>query len=124
MKKRFLLFVITLIFIISFLTVILILKYLDPYTSNYMPITFLSISFLLTISSFISLVLYFIKKIYFRWNIGLYSVKTSFRQGFFMSLLIFFLIVFKIFWVWILMTSFLLLVFFSFLELFIQNLEN
>lgn len=124
MKKRFLLLIISLIFLVSFLTFILILKYLDPYSSKYMSIIFLSLSFLLTISSFLSLILYFVKKIYYRGNIGLYDVKTSFRQAFFIWLFIFWVIVFRIFWVWIFFTWILLFILFTFLELFIQNLEN
>lgn len=81
-------------------------------------------TFVLWVSTFLTILIYFIKKIYFRGRVYLYHVLTSFRQWFFVSLFTLSLIFFNIIWASLIITWFLLLIIFMFLELFIQNLEN
>lgn len=123
MKKRFLLLVILLIFVISSVTFILILNYFDPYSAPVLALSMLVITFVLSISGFLSLVLYVIKKIHYRWDVNMYHVKTSFRQAIFFSLFIIWAIIFKIFSAPVVISSVALWVLFLFLELFIQNLN-
>ncbi|MDD3646280.1 MAG: hypothetical protein PHH06_02620 [Candidatus Gracilibacteria bacterium] len=123
MKKRFLLLVILLIFIISSITFVLILNYFDPYSAPVMALSMLVVTFILSISGFLSLVLYIIKKIHYRGDVNMYHVKTSFRQAIFFSLFIIGVIIFKIFSAPVVISSIALGVFFLFLELFIQNLN-
>jgi hypothetical protein len=124
MKKRFLLFLIFIIFVISFITLILILNYLDPYVYKLIAISSVIFTFVLAFSTFSTLILYFFKKIYYRWRVYIYHVLTSFRQSFFMSLFFVWFTFFYIIWASLWLTGFLLFILFVFLELFIQNLEN
>lgn len=124
MKKRFLLFLIFVIFVFSFVTLILILNYLDPYEYKITAIISVIFTFILSVSSFFTILIYFFKKIYNRWRVYLYHVLTSFRQWFFISLFFLSLIFFNILWASLIITWFLLFIILVFLELFIENLEN
>jgi len=119
MKKRFLLFLIFIMCIISITTFILILNYLDPYEYKMLGIISITITFILWISTLLTILLYFFKKIYYRWRVYVYHVLTSFRQWFFTSLLLF-----NILWASLLVTWLLSFTILMFLELFIQNLEK
>lgn len=124
MKKRFLLLIILFIFLFSLVTFYLILNYLDPLEYQTIGIVFIVFTFLLWLSSLFALIIYFFKKIYFRWKVYLSNVLSSFRQWFFFSLYLLWLIIFKILWASLLVTWFLFFVFILFLELFIQNITN
>lgn len=123
-KKRFILSIIFVIFAISMVTFFLILNYLDPYEYKITAIVSIITTFVLWVSTFLTLLLYFIKKIYYRWRVYVYHVLTSFRQWFFVSLFFVSMIFFNILWASLLLTWFLLVILFIFLELFIQNLEK
>ena len=124
MKKRFLLLIILFICIFSFVVFFLILNYLDPYEYKIIGISFVVFSFILWLSSFFTFVFYFFKKVYYRWRVYLSNVLSSFRQGFFVSIYLLWLIVFKIIWVWMLVTWAIFFIFILFLELFIQNVSE
>jgi hypothetical protein len=124
MKKRFLLLIIFIIFLFSLVTFILILNYLDPYEYKIIAIISIVFTFILWVSTFFTIVLYFFKKIYYRGRVYLYHVLSSFRQWFFISLFAFSLFFFNILWVSIFLTGFLVFIILVFLELFIKNLEK
>ena len=124
MKKRFLLLIIFITFVLSLITFILILNYLDPYQYKVIAITSIIFTFSLWLATFFTIILYFFKKIYFRWRVYLYHVLSSFRQWFFLTLFILGLIFFNILGASIILTWLLLIVILVFLELFIQNLEK
>jgi len=124
MKKRFLLLIIFIIFVICLITFFLILNYLDPYEYKIAAMSSVIFTFVLWVSTFITLVLYIIKKIYYRWRVHVYHVLSSFRQGFFVSIFLVWMIIFYILWSSLILTWFLLFILFIFLELFIQNLEK
>ena len=124
MKKRFLLIIILFICILSFITFFLILNYLDPYEYRIIGVIFIIFTFILWLSSLLTMIFYFFKKVYFRWKVYLSNVLSSFRQGFFVSIFLFWLIIFKIMWAWILVTWFLFFILILFLELFIQNISD
>jgi len=124
MKKRFLLFIIFIIFVLSLVTFILILNYLDPYEYKVTAMVSIIFTFVLWLSTFFTLVLYFIKKIYYRGRVYVYHVLSSFRQWFFIALYLLALIFFNIIWASLIFTWLLLFILFTFLELFIQNLEK
>lgn len=124
MKKRFLLLVIFITFIISSISFVLIINYLDPYEYMILAFLMLIISFILWVSSFFTLILYLFKKVYFRWNVYVDTILSSFRQSFFISLFFIGLLIFNYMWVWILLMAFLLFVFLLFIELLIQNLTS
>lgn len=124
MKKRFLLFLLFIIFLISLTTLVLILKYLDPYDYKILALGSIIFSYFLAFSSIVAIFLYFIKKVYFRWNVYVFHVLTSFRQWFFISLFFLSLLYFNylnapIFVTWLF--TFLIL---FFLELFIKNQDK
>jgi len=123
MKKRFLLFLIFLIFVICSATFVVILNYLDPFEYTKIALWSLVFSYLFWLSSLLCLILYIIKKIYFRWNITIYHVLVSFRQAFFISVFFLILIFFNYYWASLIFTSFLTFIVLFFLELFIKNWE-
>lgn len=124
MKKRFLLFLIFIVFIISFISFVLVLNFVDPYTSQIIGIFSIIISFVLSLTTFLSLTFYFFKKIYYRGDVFLYHVYTSFRQGFFISLFCLLNIIFYYFEIFNFVNFIVIFVLFLFLELFIKNLEE
>lgn len=124
MKKRILLLIILFTFFVSIGTLMLTYNYVDPYEYTLLAVFLAIFSFILWVSSFFAFVLYFIKKIYFRWKVYVQNVLTSFRQGFFISLFMVLLMYFHHLgasvYVVILPLGFALL----FLELFFQNLQD
>lgn len=123
-KKRFILLIIFIIFAISLATFFLILNYLDPYEYKVTAIVSIITTFILWVSTFLTLLLYFLKKIYYRGRVYVYHVLTSFRQWFFVSLFFVSMVFFNILWASLPLTWFLLVILLIFLELFIQNLEK
>ena len=124
MKKRILLLIILFTFFVSIGTLMLTYNYVDPYEYTLLAVFLAIFSFILWVSSFFAFVLYFIKKIYFRWKVYVQNVLTSFRQGFFISLFVVLLMYFHHLgasvYVVVLPLGFALL----FLELFFQNLQD
>lgn len=124
LKKRLLLLIIFTMFIVSTITMIMILNYLDPYTNGIMWIVFLVLTFILSVSCSLTILLYIIKKIHYRWDVFVYHVLTSFRQGFFISLFFIWLIIFNKLWASLLITWPLLFTMFLFLDLFLKNIKS
>jgi len=124
MKKRFLLLIIFIIFIFSLVTFILILNYLDPYEHNITAISSIIFAFTSWLSSFITLIFYFFKKIYFRWRVYVFHVLSSFRQWFLISLFFIWMFYFNLLWASLIITWFALLLILVFIEMFIQNLKK
>lgn len=122
--KNLLLLIIFSVFIVSLLIIILILNYIDPFNSNNIIIISFLLSLFLSISTFFTLLLYFIKKIHYRWQVVLNHINSSFRQSSFISIFFILLWVFERIGVPIYFSSFLLFILFIFLELFIQNIYN
>lgn len=122
MRKKILLLVLLSIFIISWLNLILIFNYLDPYRNE--TISFLSFltMFFLFVTSFFSIILYIIKKVYYRWEVFLSHILSSLRQAILITILIISIWVF--FSLWVLSYSTILLSFFILilLELLFQNI--
>lgn len=124
MKKRFLLFLIFIIFLISLTTLVLILKYLDPYEYKILALSSIIFSYFLAFSSFLTIFLYFIKKIFYRWNVYVFHVLTSFRQWFLISLFFLSLLYFNYLGASLIATWLLTFFILFFLELFIKNQDK
>jgi len=120
--KNFLILILLLVFIISTIIIFLILNYIDPFNSNNIILFSFIFSFFLFVSTFFTLILYFIKKIHYRWQVLLHHISSSFRQGALISLFFIWLAYFENIWVPIYFSSFLFFVLLVFLELFIQNI--
>lgn len=124
MKKKFLLFILLIVFVVSSLSFFIILNFVDPYSNWFVWITSLIISFLLSVWTFLSIFLYLIKKAYYRGDVFLYHVYSSFRQGFFVSIFLATSIIFYHFSIFNFINIAVLLALFVFLELFIRNLTE
>ncbi len=124
MKKRFLLTLIFIIFSLSIISTMLVLNFVDPYTNRMVGVFSLIISSVLSLTTFLAIFLYFFKKIYYRWDVYIYHVYTSFRQSFFVSLFLLFSVVFYFFWTLNILNIIFLLIFLIFIELFIKNIEE
>ncbi len=124
LKKRLLLMIIFFTFVITSITTVLILNYLDPYINTILSVLFLLFSFILSISCFFTILLYIIKKIHYRWDVYIYHVLTSFRQGIFIALFFIGLVIFNKLWASMLITWFLLFAMFVFFDLFLKNIRS
>ena len=124
MKIKIFLILNFLLFIISFSTLLLILNFLDPYSNTKIAIISVSISFVLTLTSFLTFIIYFFKKIYYRWEVYLYHLIASFRQSFFLWLISLWILFFIKLWILSFLTIFLLFIIFLFIELLIQNFSE
>lgn len=124
MKKRFLLFLIFIIFVISLITLILILNYVDVYEFRNIWLSSIIFSYTLTVSCLFTLIFYFIKKIYYRWNVYIYHVLSSFRQGFLVAIFTQSLIYFNNIWAPVFFTWAILFIILLLLEIFVENYEE
>jgi len=98
MKRRAILIIILAITILSGMSFVSLLRYFDPYAYKTLAITLLGISFIWCVGWVITFILYFIKKIYFRWDIGIFHVLSSMRQAFLSCVMI--LGIVYILWLW------------------------
>ncbi len=124
MKIKIFLTFIFILFIISLTTLILILNFMDPYSNTRIAIITASISFVLSLTSFLTFILYFFKKIYYRGEVFLYHLTSSFRQSFLLSLAFLWVIFFMKLWIISFLSVFLLFLIIIFIELLIQNLRE
>lgn len=121
MTKKFFLLIILSMFFISSLTLFLILNYLDPYRDEVVSIFTLAFSFTIFITSFFSIIFYILKKVYYRGEVFLSHIFSSLRQAFFLAIFILWIILFKIIWVFSLLTILLFAIILVFIEMIFQN---
>lgn len=124
MHKRFIIFILLIVFVISTITLFSVLTYVDPYEKTLLAVLSLITSFLLCSSSFGAMVIYFFKKMYYRGNIYVYHIFTSLRQAFLWGILMVAYFVFRFLEIPAFLPALLLFCVFVFLELFLQNLEQ
>ncbi len=122
MKIKFFLSLVFVIFLISFTTLILVLNFMDPYSNTQVSLITAWISFVFSLTTFFTFIIYFFKKIYYRGEVFLYHAIFSFRQAFFLSLVSLWTIIFIKLWILSFLTFFLLFIIFLFIELLIQNI--
>lgn len=111
-------------FVVSLTTFILVLNYVDPFDFQTIWLFSLLFSYVLTVSCFFTIVFYFLKKIYYRWNVFIYHVLSSFRQWFLVAIFSSSLIYFYNQDLSLLLTWSILFVILFLLEIFVQNYEN
>lgn len=121
MTKKFFLLIILSVFFISSLTLFFILNYLDPYRNELISIFTLTFSVVLSITSFLSILLYIFKKAYYRGEVFLAHIFSSLRQSFLFSLFLIWIVLFKIIWVFSLVTIILFTIIIIFIEMIFQN---
>gem|GEM_PF-1089855 len=66
MKKRLLIFIIFFTFLVTLGTFFIALNYLDPYKNIFIAVGTLIFSFIFSLSTFLTLFIYFFKNIYYR----------------------------------------------------------
>ena len=66
MKKNFLLLILFAIFVVSFITFLLIFNYLDPYENRIIALVSMLIASFFSFTTLVTLLLYGFKKIYYR----------------------------------------------------------
>ncbi|MGE4444466.1 MAG: hypothetical protein AB7E37_05755 [Candidatus Altimarinota bacterium] len=121
MTKKLLLLIILAIFFISFTTLFFIFNYLDPYRNEMVSVVTLTISFSLCITSFVSMILYIFKKVYYRGEIFLIHIFSSLRQAFLISMFLVGIVLFKIIGVFSIATVGLFILILIFIEMMFQN---
>lgn len=124
MKKRLLLIILLFTFVISVTTFYLTWNYIDPYEFPILGLFLLGFTFILGLSSLFAFVLYFFKKVYFRWKVYVQNVLTSFRQGILISIFIILLLYFQHLGAHMYVVALPLGIGLFFLELFYQNLKK
>lgn len=122
MTKKIILFTLLFILLISSLTVFLILFFLDPYRNETISFISILISVSLFLTSFFSIIIYFLKKIYYRWDVAIYHIFNSLRQWFLISCFFIGLIILYIIWVFNITSILLLFSILVFSELLLDNL--
>jgi len=122
MTKKILLLIILFIFLLSTITLYLILNYLDPYRNELVSLITITTSFVLVVTSFSTLFLYLFKKVYYRWEVFLSHIFSSLRQWFLFSIFLVWIIIFKIIWVFSVSTILLLFIMTVFIELMFENM--
>lgn len=122
MKKKLILLIVLIIFLITSLTWYLTYDYLDPFRNT--TVTFIAVitEFILFCVSFFTMVLYVFKKVLYRWEVFLEHVFSSLRQSFLITWFFIGSGVFYRLWVFEFSTVFLLFVICLFIELLFDNL--
>ena len=124
MKKKILLLILLLIFIISCITLVLIYNFLDPYRNILISYISIIISWFLCLSSFFTIILYILKKVYYRWEVYLAHIFTSLRQSIIFTIFLFTNIIFYFYNIFSISTILLIFLICFFLELLFQNLSS
>lgn len=121
MKRRFILLIILVIAFLSMMSFVSLLLYFDPYISIRLSLTLLAISFIGSLWWIMTLLLYFIKKIYYRWEVWMYHIISSMRQSFFLCIWILWIVWMNFLDLPLLLPALLLWIGLIFLELFIKS---
>lgn len=82
MKKKLILLIVLIIFLTTSLTTYLTYIYLDPFRNTLITAVLFVLEFILVLVSFQTLVLYVLKKVFYRWEVFLEHVFSSLRQSF------------------------------------------
>ncbi len=122
MKRRILLTMLLIIFAVSSLTLFLILNYMNPYSSYTISMISIITTSLLSATSFLTLFLYFFKKVYYRWEVFLWHIFSSLRQAFLLTAFTMWAIIFHALWVASWETVGLAFLILVYIELLVQNL--
>ncbi len=113
-----------LIFLTSWISMILLLHYMDPESNLKVALATMWVAAFLTFSALLTLIIYFFKKIYFRWEIFMTHLNASLRQGIFITWYALWIIVFIWMWVYNIRTAALLLIALLFIELIFQTITD
>ncbi|MDD4151958.1 MAG: hypothetical protein PHR68_05055 [Candidatus Gracilibacteria bacterium] len=122
MKKKILLTILLVIFSVSSFTLFLILNYMNPYSSYTIAMISILTTFLLSVTSFLTISIYFLKKVYYRGEVFMGHIFSSFRQAFLLTVYIISIIIFNRIGVMGWTTAGLAFFILIFIELLVQNI--
>lgn len=94
MKKNIYLLTIFIIFLSSITSALLLFFYMNPESNMLVGFTIMSIACFLSLSSFLALLIYLFKKLYYRGEVYISTVHSSVRQGVLLTLSIMAMIIF------------------------------
>ena len=100
----------------SSLSVIILLFYTSPERNLPLMLTLMVVSLVLALTSWLTIVIYFLKKLYYRWAINASLIYTSLRHAFFLVIFACMIRIFDYYWVLIWQTALL----FGFVLLFLE----
>lgn len=112
------------IFLTSLLSMILLFYYMDPESNLSVAIATITTASFLSLSSLFTLVIYFFKRIYYRWEMFISNLNSSLRQWILLAWYILWVITFYSVWVYNLKTAILLLISLIFIELIFQSMTD
>lgn len=112
------------IFLTSSVSMALLLYYMDPDSNLKVAYITIGVAAFLCISSLLSLIIYFFKKIYYRWEMFMSNLNSCLRQAIFVTTYILWIIVFNNIWVLNYKTALLLLVPLLFIEILFQSITD
>lgn len=118
------LLILFIIFLTSLLSMILLFYYMDPESNLNVAIVTIATASFLCLSSFFTLIIYFFKKIYYRWEMFISNLNSSLRQWILLVWYILGIITFYSIWVYNIKTAILLLVSLIFIELIFQSMTD
>ncbi|EKE25936.1 MAG: hypothetical protein ACD_4C00491G0003 [uncultured bacterium (gcode 4)] len=114
--------VLSIIFVTSVTSALLLFFYMDIESNMKVGFTTMGTAFFLSISSFLSLIIFFFKRIYYRWEIYIRNLNSSLRQWVLLSSFVLWNIIFEATWVFSYKTAVLLFVIIFFIELIFQSI--
>ena len=121
---RVYLLTLSVIFLTSASSTGLLLFYLDPESNMAIWIWVMSLAVFLTLSSLLTLFIYFFKKIYYRWEIYISNLNSSLRQGILITIMSMWAVTFYAIWVGNFKTVWLLFFVLFFIELIFQSFSD
>jgi hypothetical protein len=101
----------------------MVIKYVDPYEYQAIGTLALLFTYVFWLSSILAIILYFFKKIYYRWNVWIEHILTSFRQAFLICVFFLILILFNYYEAPLVITWILAFIVLFCLELFVKKQE-
>lgn len=124
LKIRMYLLTLIIIFATSICSSLLLFFYMNVESNLRISLITMWTAVFLSVSSFLTLLIFFFKKIYYRWEIYVRNLNSSLRQAILVTLFILWNIIFFDTWVFSYKTSALLFFVIFFIELIFQSMWN
>ncbi len=122
MKIRIYLLTLFIILLTSLTSVLLLFFYMDIESNFKIAIGSMFIASFLFLSSILTLLIFFLKKIYYRWEVYISNLNSSLRQSILLTSFILWLLLFNATWIFNWATASLLFLVMLFLELVFQSI--
>lgn len=123
-KIKIYLAILSVILLTSLISAILLFFYMNPESNIKVWFTIMTVAIFLLLSSLFTLIIYFFKKIYYRWEIYISNLNSSLRQGIFWGIFVIWITAFHSTWVFSYKTWILLFIMLFFIELIFQSMKE